>query len=230
MAVYKDLAEANAQAVESAHHTLNLILVLAGIIGSILTATGIGAVVSAKEANRLAKEANQLAKEANQLAKEASQLTTQVSTNLQALDLGKKQMQQDLEKVLNQSLDKIQQLERLQMELRDQINSDAEILTRLHALAEVDRYAMGFFGDDTMRRKAAKKGLLQLSKNPDPIIRRECLCVFAVMPDYLEDWFDEEIAAQIEHMVEKDKERGVRKEAEATKRKWQRLRGRRLRN
>jgi hypothetical protein len=221
MAVYKDLVEANAQAIEAAHNTLNLILVLAALVGGILTATGIRAVLSAREADRLAKEAHRV----------TAEVSNRVSGSLKELESREAQIQQRLEELLllvNQSQDKLQELERSSEgllrtlgEQREQIESDSQILERLHALAEVDRYAMELFGDDPIHRKAAKKGLLQLSRNCVPVIRRECLQVFAVMPDYLDDWLDKEVLARIVDLMNKDEERGVRKEAEAAKDIWE---------
>lgn len=231
LAVYRDLVESNTQAIKSAHNTLNFVLVMATIVTSLVAATGALSLSNARGAN-------QLAKKASSGVKELESTKEQIERELIGLRSATEQVKEQLEKLnsdLSQSLDKLLKLEQLEARLgkalkeqEDQIRGDTEVLERLHALAQVDRYAMELFGDDAMRRTAAKKGLLQLSNHEDPVIRRECLRVFATMPNYLDDWIDEEIFAQIDYAVNRDVERGVRKEAEATRDEWKRRGGKRL--
>ncbi len=231
LSVYKDLVESNTQAVKTAHSTLTIILGLVTVVSGALTATGAYSAVNARRANEAARKASADVKELES-AKE------QIQRELEALGSEKAQVEEELEVLnsrLDQSLEDLRQLEHSRMELewaleeqRQQIEGDVRILERLHSLAEVDRYAMEFFGDDVRRREAGKKGLLYLSRNDDPIIRRECLRVFAVMPEYLDDWADEQILDRITSMMKTDGERGVRKEAEATRGEWERLGGKRL--
>jgi hypothetical protein len=101
--------------------------------------------------------------------------------------------------------------------------SDLEpIVPRLETLADVDTYAMRLFSTDNRISRAARRTLIELSKDKDPVVRRECVRVFGAMPDYPECFIDLQdplIVSRLREMVLKDPERGVRLEAKLTLRK-----------
>lgn len=81
---------------------------------------------------------------------------------------------------------------------------------------------MRLFSTDNRISRAARRTLIELSKDKDPVVRRECVRVFGAMPDYPECFIDLQdplIVSRLREMVLKDPERGVRLEAKLTLRK-----------
>lgn len=107
--------------------------------------------------------------------------------------------------------------------LEDKINSDINILDQLHTIYSVDQYAIRVFSDISTDSIRAKKELLQLIKHSDPIIRRECLRTFFLMPNMLEEWWDINIYSQIKYMKDNDIENGIRCEAKYTLNHWENM-------
>lgn len=104
--------------------------------------------------------------------------------------------------------------------LEKSLTEDLNMLNQLHSLYTVDQYAMHAFSDSSGERIGSRKELVQLSKNDDPIVRRECLRAFGAMPRLLQDWWDAEVFLRIKEMMERDPEGGVKREASLTYELW----------
>ena len=93
---------------------------------------------------------------------------------------------------------------------------------RLETLATIDTYAVRLLCSDKQISRVAKRTLIELSKDDDPVVRRECVRVFGTMPDYPEcfvDLQDPLIISRLQELVLKDPERGVQLEAKLTLKK-----------
>ncbi len=131
---------------------------------------------------------------------------------------------------LKQSLEQLQGQVKEQTQFVDSVDRKAQSanreiqlrLPRLESWAEVDTYAMKLFSSDRRQHQNARSKLLQYSLDNDPIVRRECIRVFGVMPEYpdLFDLTDQGILDRLRQMSVKDKERGVRLEAIEALRKF----------
>jgi hypothetical protein len=98
-----------------------------------------------------------------------------------------------------------------------------QVIPRLETLANVDAYAMRLFSADIKISQAAKRTLMELSKDEDPVVRRECVRVFGAIPDYSEcfvDPRDPAIISRLQEMAREDPERGVQLEARHTLQKF----------
>lgn len=197
--------------------TLHFALVIASVVMALLAVAGVWSTVRVEKIHESIKLATTQIEDLTskvkaleeKIHKEMKLAITQIeglTSNVKALEEKRQNIQAQLDKQ------------------RGVINGDIEILEQLYSLAQVDRYSMRLFGDNLGRREGAKKELWQLSRNTNPVVRRECLRTFAAMPDYLDnDWYDERIFERINEMEEKDGERGVRIEAQETKKKWEEL-------
>lgn len=196
LAVYKDLVEANKQAANKAGDTMDLVMKIASwsvaVIGALSVIIGMVGAKNFFDARNAISSVRKIKRSANSTEQEIELLEKRAET-----------LQEDLRT------------------LRQDIDADSSIVERLHALDDVDRCAMKLFGDDVTKRIAARKGLLQRVKSPDPVVRRECIRVFAEMPNYVEEWSaEEQILAELKRLAEKDEESGVRKEAEHALEVW----------
>lgn len=196
LGVYKDLVQSNTQAANRASETMDLVMKLATCSVALIGAfTAIIGLVGAKNFFDTRK--------ATLSIKRVKQAATRT------------------EKVVEQLEKRAEKLWKDYCALRQDITADSTIIERLQALDYIDRYAMNLFGDDAAKRIAAEKGLREQVKSPDPIVRRECIRVFAEMPKYVEDWSAEEkLVVQLEELAERDVEGGVRKEAKRALDAW----------
>jgi len=110
--------------------------------------------------------------------------------------------------------------------LREQAKSAerdiGHIVPRLETLADVDTYAMRLFSADSETSRVARRTLIELSKDNDPVVRRECVRVFGAMPSYpgcFVDPQDHFILSRLREMALTDPERGVQLEARLTLKK-----------
>jgi cell division protein FtsB len=97
------------------------------------------------------------------------------------------------------------------------------IVPRLETLANIDTYAMRLFSTNNKISRVAKRTLIELSKDEDPVVRRKCVRVFGAMPDYPDCFIDLQdplIISRLREMVLKDPERGVQLEARHTLRNF----------
>jgi len=81
------------------------------------------------------------------------------------------------------------------------------IIPRLETLANVDTYAMRLFSADSEISRVARRTLIELSKDEDPVVRRECVRVFGAMPNFPEcfvDLQDPAIISRLQEMALKD--------------------------
>ena len=93
------------------------------------------------------------------------------------------------------------------------------IVPRLETLANVDTYAMRLFSTNSKVSQVARRTLVELSKDEDPVVRRECVRVFGAMPYYPDCFVDPQdplIISRLREMALKDPERGVQLEARRT--------------
>jgi len=87
---------------------------------------------------------------------------------------------------------------------------------RLETLASIDTYAVRLLSADREISRVAKRTLIEFSKDKDPVVRRECVRVFGMIPNYPEcfvDLQDPLIISRLQQMALKDPERGVKLEA-----------------
>jgi hypothetical protein len=115
------------------------------------------------------------------------------------------------------------ELEILERQARSAQHEVERVVPRLETLANVDTYAMRLFSTDSHIGRVAKRTLTELSKDDDPVVRRECVRVFGTMPDYPEcfvDLQDPLIITRLREMALKDPERGVQVEARRTLKKF----------
>lgn len=203
LAVYKEVLDTSRGAVESSHKMLGQMATWMTILIGVLTATGVGSIwlvwrSVGQVQERTEQLVGRLGKTGRQLAKQQDKADT-LGSNLA-------RMAERLDTVRKQAAEASRQL---------------SLVPRLATLAEVDKYAMRLFSETRRTRLVAKAQLLELSKDPDPVVCRECIRVFGAMLDYPEcfDLPDEDIVARLQGIAETTKERGVRLEAEAALRR-----------
>ena len=196
LGAYKDLVDSNKQAADKAAGTMDLVMKLASCSVALVAAfTALLGVIGAKNFFDTQR--------ATLSVKRIEQSAATTEQKIEQLEKRAENLQGDL------------------TTLRQDTDADLAVVERLHALDSVDRYAMNLFGDDADKRMAARKGLLERVKSHDPIVRRECIRIFAEMPKYVENWSaEEEVLFQLKSLAEEDKEDGVRKEAERALSVW----------
>lgn len=124
-----------------------------------------------------------------------------------------------LKDTLNNNQKQIEKMQRNLENIEEEarlIKHDLNIISRLETLAAVDTYAMRLFSNDKKIRQIAKRELIELSKDKDPIVRRRCVCVFGTMleyPECFDDLKDPRIISRLQEMIINDPERGVHLEA-----------------
>lgn len=111
------------------------------------------------------------------------------------------------------------ELKELQLLRRDV----TQTLPRLETLASIDTYAVRLLSADREISRVAKRTLIEFSKDKDPVVRRECVRVFGMIPDYPEcfvDLQDPLIISRLQQMALEDPERGVQLEARLALKKF----------
>ena len=136
-----------------------------------------------------------------------------------------------LQKALtNQRAESVQlraELASLKKQMRSAVRDFDRRIPRLETLADVDTYTMHLFGKNKTSRKNALRKLIQYSFDNDPVVRRECIRSFGAMPDHPKCFTDPSnprVLGRLKEMAEKDKERGVRIEAEQALKKFKSIR------
>ena len=219
LAAYKEVLETSKDAVASSHKMLERVVTWTTILFGILTATGVGALWLAwKSVGEAQARANELRieventrkfnEELRNSAKEQGKFLEEQSRKVKKLSISLAQLEKELDDVKGQASLALSDLER--------------IVPRLETLAHVDTYAMRLFNTDRQISQVAKRTLIELSKDKDPVVRRECARVFGAMPDYPEcfaDLQDPLIISRLQQMALEDPERGVQLEARLTLRK-----------
>jgi len=160
------------------------------------------------------------------ISRTAGQARDSAARSAQAAEDSKVQV----EKVESRIQDTLAQIQAFQADvegIRKQLESLRQDLSlaipRLATLATVDDYAMKLFSADSKISRVARRALIELSKDEDPVVRRECVRVFGAMPDYPEcfvDLQDPAIISRLQEMAQKDREHGVQLEAKRTLRKF----------
>jgi cell division protein FtsB len=90
------------------------------------------------------------------------------------------------------------------------------LISRLKILASVEIYGVRLLSADKRISQVAKRALVELSKDEDPVVRRECARVFGSISDYPECATDTQepfIISRLREMAVADPERGVQLEA-----------------
>ena len=116
-----------------------------------------------------------------------------------------------------------EELEIIKKQARSAQREVEQVVPRLETLANVDTYAMRLFGTNSKISQVAKRTLVELSRDDDPVVRRACVRVFGAMPDYPECFIDLQdplIISRLREMALKDPERGVQLEARRTLEKF----------
>jgi hypothetical protein len=215
LSVYKQVLETSKDAVISSHKMLEQVITWTTILFGILTAAGVGALWLAwKSVGEVQTSANELRTELESTRTSNEQLKNSATEQ-------KKLLEEQAKEAENLRTDLAQVRAELEITKKQAVLalSDVQwIVPRLETLANVDTYAMRLFSTDSKIRQAAKRTLLELSKDDDPVVRRECVRVFGAMPDYPECFADLQDPAIIYRLQElaKDPERGVQLEARHT--------------
>lgn len=192
LTTYKEIA---IEVIKSAERVLDIIKwIIAGIFSLIGVAGGAILYIS-RTAGQARDSAARSAKAAEDSKVQVERLGTQLQDTLH-------QVQEEVSK----------EAASLLMDIR-------RVVPRLETLANIDTYAMRLLSTDIKISQAAKRTLIELSKDDDPVARRECVRVFGAMPDYPEcfaDLQDPAIISRLQEMAQKDPERGVQLEARRT--------------
>jgi len=213
LAIYKEVLETSKSAVESSHNMLGRVVTWTTILFGILTAAGVGILWRIwKDVGELEARANEFRidlektrkfnEELKNSAKEQEETLKERSKEVERLSASLVQLQEEL-------LDTRKRASLVQSDL-------TPIVPRLQTLANVEVYAMRLFSTDREISRVAKRTLIELSRDEDPVVRRECVRVFGAMPDYPEcfaDLQDPLIISRLQQMALRDPERGVQLEA-----------------
>lgn len=213
LAAYKEVLETSKDAVASSHKMLERVVTWTTILFGIMTATGVGALWLAwKHAGEVQAKANELRldventrkfnEELKNSAKEQAKILEERSRRIEKLSAGLARLETELADVKGQALLMLSDLKR--------------IVPRLETLANVDTYAMRLFSADGEISRVARRTLIELSKDEDPVVRRECVRVFGAMPNYPGCFVDPQdpfILSRLQEMALRDPERGVQLEA-----------------
>jgi hypothetical protein len=134
---------------------------------------------------------------------------------------------ENMEKQIQESLAQFQvfrkELENLKGQAKSSKRDVERVILQIETLANVATYGVRIFSADRHTNQIAKRTLIELSKDDNPVVRRECVRVFGTMPDYPECFVDIQdplIISQLQEMALNDRERGVQLEARRTLKKF----------
>jgi hypothetical protein len=213
LAVYKEVLETSKDAVASSHKMLERVVTWTTIIFGILTAAGVGALwlawksigdvqVRTNELRIELESTRKFNEELRSSAKEQKKVLEEQSKRVESFSASLAQLEKEVRDVKRQASLALSDLK--------------HIVPRLETLADVDTYAMRLFSSDGRISRVAKRTLIELSKDKDPVVRRECVRVFGAMPDCPECFVDPQdptIISRLQKMALKDSEHGVQLEA-----------------
>ena len=202
LSTYKEIAT---EVIKSADRVLDITKwIVAGIFSLIGVAGGAILYIS-----RTAGQAKDSAARSAQAAEDSKGWVEKLETRVQDTLTQVQATQADLERT------------RKQMEL---LHHDlSRMVPRLVALADVESYAVRLLSADDRISRTAKRILIELSKDEDPVVRHKCVRVFGAMPDYPEcfaDLQDSLIISRLQQMALKDPERGVQLEVRLALKKF----------
>jgi archaellum component FlaC len=220
LAVYKEVLETSKDAVASSHEMLERIVTWTTVLFGILTAAGVGALWLAwKSVGEVQARANELRIEVESTKKFSEELKNSAKEQAKVLEEQSKESEK-----LSASLAQLEkELAGAKKQASLMLSDLKRIVPRLETLASVDTYAMRLFSTNSKVSQVARRTLVELSKDEDPVVRRECVRVFGALPDYPECFVDPQdplIISRLREMALKDPKRGVQLEARRTLEKF----------
>lgn len=213
LSAYKEVLGTTESVMESSQKSLESYLKWTTIIFGILTAAGVGGLwLIGRSIGEMQAKANEvgaelestcaLNEELRRLISEQEQSIQEHKSKVESLGAGLAQVEERIINLKKQAALALRDLDR--------------VVPRLETLADVDTYAMRLFSTDSDVSRTARRALIELSKDDDPVVRRECIRVFGAMPDFPEcfvDLQDPKVVRQLQMIAQTDPERGVQLEA-----------------
>lgn len=201
---YDDMLDLYKEVLESTKWTFQISLI-------IISLAGVGAVWWLQKSLNGVWDANARAKELEAEFSSYKVKYKELAENKDILDKKLENTEGKLEK-------NREDLRNLTLQTKAALN-DISRIQYLETITSVHAAAMQLLRGNIKDFEIAKRKLLELSKDDNSIVRRECIRVFSIIteyPDVFNEIKDDEIIARLIHLSNKDDEMGVRIEAKKT--------------